>query len=162
MLTQIHFSVWKCLSSRSIGQTWEWLCKALCPTREWLWWLQPLAHQVPWPWQTEVIFRTHSKEYQRLVLFLCLSIRCREGSEKNLSWCNFIIFFLELDTSYVVWVACLQLSSLQTAESISVEQHFPDSFSLNQPICSLSPASRSNFAVPIAIFWEFFFWLGLA
>jgi len=45
---------------------------------------------------------------------------------------------------------------LQTTESISVEQHFPDAFSLNQPICSLSPASGLNVAVAITVFWEVF------
>lgn len=45
---------------------------------------------------------------------------------------------------------------MQTTENIRVEEHFPDAFSLNQPICNLSSASRLDGAVAVTIFWEFF------
>lgn len=44
----------------------------------------------------------------------------------------------------------------QAPGSISVGQHFPDAFSLNQPHQSLSPASRSNVAAAVTILWEIF------
>lgn len=72
---------------------------------------------------------------------------------------NFQVFvnsFLNLMLPMLFGLCACRSALLQTTKSISIEQHFPDAFSLNQCICSFSPTSRSNVAVAVTIFWEFF------
>lgn len=77
---------------------------------------------------------------------LCFSIRCRYNLEKLSRCCN----FFRLPASYVVWIVCFYrplVPSVQSSTSLTPP---------NQPVCRLSSASESPFALPLTVFWELF------